>query len=133
MLEYECYSFSRLFLNSNLEFFFILGVNNSDNFDGLWDGRNIEVIGYAVIYIDSETNEQKNFIYLIDYHNKKHDIAIKYTKKFIEQMSLSDKLSDRENFKIINTGVYSRVVSEPYKDFIKAVVKNEIPEFILDL
>ncbi|MDP1395297.1 hypothetical protein Q8G28_17595 [Lysinibacillus capsici] len=133
MLEYECYSFSRLFLNSNLEFFFILGVNNSDNFDELWDGRNIEVIGYTVIYIDSETNEQKNFIYLIDYDNKKYDDAIKYTKKFIEQMSLSDKLSDTENFKIINTEVYSRVVSEPYKDFIKAVVKNEIPEFILDL
>ena len=74
-----------------------------------------------MIYIDFETNEQKNFIYLID--NNKHDNAVKYTKKFIEQMSLSDKLSDRENFKIIKTKINDRVVSKPYKDFIKVVVK----------
>jgi hypothetical protein len=133
MSEHESYSFSRLFLNRNLEFFFIQGVNDSDNFDEYWDGRIIEVIGYAVIYIDIETNEQKNFIYLIDNDNKKYDNAIKYTKKFIGQMTLSDKLSDRENFKIIKTKINGRVVSEPYKDFIKVVVKNEIPESVLDL
>ncbi|WDV08179.1 MULTISPECIES: hypothetical protein [Lysinibacillus] len=132
MLQHESFSFSRLFLNRNLEFFFILGVNNSDNFDEYWDGRTIEVVGYAVIYIDFETNEQKNFIYLID-NNNNHDNVVKYTKKFIEQMSLSDKLSDRENYKILKTKINNRVVSEPYKDFIKIVVKNEIPEFVLDL
>lgn len=135
MLEHESYSFSRLFINCNIEFFFILGVNDSDNFDEYWDGRTIAVIGYAVIYIDFETNEQKNFIYLIDDNNKKHDKAIKYTKQFISQMTmtLSDKLSDREKFKIIKTKINDKVISKPYKDFIKVVVKNEIPEFVLDL
>ncbi|MDD1502891.1 hypothetical protein PVA17_08990 [Lysinibacillus sp. CNPSo 3705] len=133
MWEHESYSFSRLFLNRNLEFFFIQGVNNSDNFDEYWDGRIIEVIGYVVIYIDIETNEQKNFIYLIEKDNKKYDNAIKYTKKFIAQMTLSDKLSDRENFKILKTEINGKLVSEPYKDFIKVIVKNEIPEFVLDL
>ncbi|WP_324728646.1 hypothetical protein VO178_18380 [Lysinibacillus fusiformis] len=133
MLEHESYSFSRLFLNRHLEFFFIQGINNSENFDEYWDGRTINVIGYAVIYIDPETKKQENFIYLIDNDINNYSNAIKYTRKFIEQMTLSDKLSDRENFKIINTEVYSRVVSEPYKDFIKDVVKNEIPEYILDL
>ncbi len=132
MLEHECYSFSRLFLNSNIEFFFIQGVNDSDNFDEYWDGRTIEVIGYAVIYIDFKTNEQKNFIYLIDKDNRKYDNVIKYTKKFIAQMSLSEKLSDRENFKIIKTDIHVKLVSKPYKNFIKSIVKSEIPEFVLD-
>lgn len=85
-----------------------------------------------MIYSDIETNDQKNFIYLIDNANRKYDIAIKYTKNFIQQMSLSEEISDRENFKIIKTEVYRKVVSEQYKDFIKMVVKIEIPDFVLD-
>ena len=132
MLGYEHYSFNRLFLNRNVEFFFILELNDPDNFDEYWDGRIPEVIGYAVIYRDIETNDQKNYIYLIDNANRKYDNAIKYTKKFIQQMSLSEELSDRENFKIIKTEITGKLVLKPYKDFIKMVVKNEIPDFVLD-
>ena len=132
MPQYESYSFSRLFLNQNIEFFFILGVNNSDDFDEYWDGRLREVLGYAVIFNDFKAKEQKNFIYLLNNANSNYSDVVKYTKKFIEQMTLSEKLSDRENFKIINTEIEGKLVSKPYKDFIKSVIKNEIPECVLD-
>lgn len=129
MLKHESYSFSRLFLDHKIEFFFILGINESDNFDEFWDGRLIDVLGYAVIYNDLETNEQKNYIYLINKKNSEYDKVIKFTKLFIQQMSLSEKFSDRENFTVLKTDVDQRVVHKPYKDFIKAIIKNEIPDF----
>lgn len=132
MSEYESYSFSRVFLNRNIEFFFIQGVNNSDNFDEFWDGRSIEVLGYAVIYFDFERMEQKNFIYLVDKDNRTFDDVIKYTKKFIDQMTVSENHYDRENFKIIKTDIDGKLVLKPYKDFIKSVVKNEIPESVIE-
>ncbi|MGD6942234.1 hypothetical protein ACQCT6_09355 [Cytobacillus gottheilii] len=132
MPKYESYSFSRLLLNRNLEFFFILGVNNPDNFDEYWDGRITEVLGYAVIFNDFTAKDQKNFIYLLDKDNGLFDDIIKYTKKFIQQMTVSDKLSDWENFRIINTDIDGKRVLKPYEDFIKSVIKNEIPEVILD-
>jgi hypothetical protein len=132
MHQYESYSFSRLFLNQDIEFFFILGVNESDNFDEYWDGRLREVLGYAVIYNDFKAKEQKNFIYLLNKGNSIYSDIVKYTKKFIEQMTISEKLSDRGNFKIIYTEIEGNLVSKPYKDFIKSVIKNEIPELVLD-
>lgn len=132
MSEYETYSFSRLFLNRNIEFFFILGVNDSDNFNEYWDGRTIEVLGYAVIFNNSKTKEQENFIFLIDRTNRNYENIIKYTKKFIAQMTISEKLSDSENFKILITDVTERVVTKPYEHFIKKVLENEIPEPFLN-
>ncbi len=132
MSEYETYSFSRLFLNRDIEFFFILGVNDSDNFDEYWDGRTKEVLGYAVIFNNSETKEQENFIFLIDKANRNYENIIKYTKKFIAQMTISEELSDSENFKIIKTEITERVVTKPYEHFIKKVIKNEIPESVLN-
>ena len=129
MLKHESYSFTRLFLDRNIEFFFILGINESDNFDEFWDGRHIDVLGYAVIYIDFETNKQKNLIYLINKNNIEYEKVIKYTKQFIQNMSLSEKFSDRENITILRTYVDQRVVHKPYEEFIKLIVKNEIPEF----
>ncbi|QKX50252.1 hypothetical protein HF394_06425 [Planococcus glaciei] len=129
MTEFESYSFSRLYRDENMEFFFILGVNDSDNYDEYWDGRSLEPVGYAVIYLDVETEKQKNFIYLIDKANRNYDDIVKYAKQFIQQMSLSEELSDRENFKVLKTEIKSRVINHPYNAFIKMVVKNEIPEF----
>lgn len=130
MSEFQSYSFSRLFLNRNIEFFFLQGVNNQDDFTEFYDLRVLEVVGYILIYNNHE--EQKNFIYLIDKEDRDFDSIIKYTKQFINQMTLSDKLSDRENFEILTTDVNGRVVSPPYKNFIKNIVKNEIPESVLD-
>lgn len=130
MSEFQSYSFSRLFLNQNIEFFFLQGVNNQDDFTEFYDLRVLEVIGYILIYNSHE--EQKNFIYLIDKKDRNFDSIIKYAKQLINQMTLSDKLSARENFEVLTTDVTGKVVSPPYKDFIKSVVKNEIPESVLD-
>ncbi|WP_342515346.1 hypothetical protein [Sutcliffiella sp. FSL R7-0096] len=43
-------------------------------------------------------------------------------------MTLSEKFSDRENFTAIKTDVDQKVVHKPYEDFIKAIIKNEIPD-----
>lgn len=131
MLEFERYSFTRLFLNRNLEFFFILGVNDADNFSDVWDGRRIEVLGYAVSHINRE-KEQENYIYLIDLIDRDFDNIIKYTKQFISQMSTSPKLSDRENAKIRKTNITGRFVEPPLSKFIKEVVGNDIPQSILN-
>lgn len=127
MNKHEEYSFSRLFLNEYVEFFFILGINDSGNFDEYWDGRDIEVVGYAVIYKDSQSNKQTNFIYLLDEVNVDDDIIIKHTKKFIQQMTVSENLVDQENFKISKTTIHSKVVSKPYQAFMESIVKDDIP------
>ncbi|MBD8014593.1 hypothetical protein [Planococcus wigleyi] len=129
MAEFENYSFSRLYRDENIEFFFIVGVNDSDDFDEYWDGRLTEVVGYAVIYLDYKTEKQKNFIFLIDKTNREYDNIVRYAKRFIQQMSLSEEISDRENFKILKTEVKKRVLEYPYNAFIKMVVKSEIPEY----
>jgi hypothetical protein len=125
---FESYSFSRLYLDKNLEFFFILGVNDSDNFIDVWDGRYIEVIGYIVIYMNHE-KEQENYIYLIDKTDRNFENIIRYTKQFINQISLSPKLSDRENVKIQKTNVDGKFVRDPLS-FMKKVIGNDIPQSI---
>ncbi len=123
MTAYESFSFTRFYVNSKIEFFFILGVNDSDNFDEYWDGRDREVLGYAVIY--KEKKQQYNFIYLFQVD---HDRVIKYTKMFIQQMSpISTNLSDLEKFQIKETDIKVKSVPKPYKDFIRSIVKNDIP------
>ncbi|MEY2373776.1 hypothetical protein, partial [Lysinibacillus capsici] len=99
MSYFENYSYSRLYLDQSLEFFFILGVNDSDNFDEYWDGRTIEVVGYVSIYKNTN-GEQENYIYLINQTNRDYESIIKHTKQFINQMSLATNPLDKENFKI---------------------------------
>ena len=91
MKEFEGYSFSRLYKSPNLEFFFIRGVNHSEAFDDDWDGRQIEVVGYAVTFTEPESMEQKNLIYLIEKADRKFDDVILHAKMFIRQMSVSDE------------------------------------------
>src|SRR5690606_6199575 len=133
MSEFESYSFSRLFLNKYIEFFFIQGINNSDNFDEYWDGRSIEVIGYVVIYNNPEKMEKRNLIYVIDKCNRNFDNIIKYTKKFVEQMDISDEYFDSDSFEINKTDINGSLVLNPYTDFIKSVIKNDIPTSVLDV
>ncbi|MGA3677287.1 hypothetical protein [Lysinibacillus agricola] len=131
MSEFETYTFSRLYLNKNLEFFFVIGVNDSDNFIDVWDGRILEVVGYTMIYINDE-EEEKNYIYLIDKAGRDFEKIIKYSKQFISQMSLSPKFSDRENFVIKNTTIPGKCVEPPYSNFIKQIVGNDIPQSVLN-
>ncbi|MBU5250943.1 hypothetical protein KQI46_03195 [Lysinibacillus capsici] len=130
MLNFENYSYSRLYLDQSLEFFFILGVNDSDNFDEYWDGRTIEVVGYVSIYTNTN-GEQENYIYLINQTSRDYESIIKHTKQFINQMSLATNPLDKENFKISKTNILGKLVEPPYTNFIKSVIKNDIPNIIL--
>lgn len=127
MNKHEEYSFSRLFLNEYVEFFFILGINDANNFDEYWDGRDIEVVGYAVIYKDIKSDKQTNFIYLLEEVDVDENRIIQHTKKFIQQMTMSEDLVDQENFRISKTNIHSKVVSKPYQAFMEKVVKDDIP------
>ena len=130
---FETYSFPRLVQNQSFEFFFIRGVNDAQNFYEYWDGRLIEVLGYLVIYTDVQTNEQKNFIYLIEDENKNFQEIIRYTKQFAFEMCTSFTLLDMMNFTIQKTKVYQRgLVKQEIVDFIKKIVKEDIPKLVLD-
>lgn len=126
MSEFESYSFSRLYLDENIEFFLVIGVNDADDFSNEWDGRLLEVIGYAVIFTDKIKGGQRNFLYLIDKRDREFDDAIKYTRKFIDQMSLSEILNDRENLKIIKTDIRADFLEPPYAEFVRKVIGNDI-------
>lgn len=129
MKEFDSYSFSRLYLNENIEFFFILGVKDEDNFIDVWDGRIIEVIGYAMIFTNKSESKQENFIYLIEKNGRKFEDVIRYTKQFINQMSFNP--IDGDDFEVSRTNVKGDVVDFPYIDFIKSIVRNDIPQEIL--
>ncbi|MFC5467010.1 hypothetical protein [Lederbergia graminis] len=133
MSEFESYSFSRLFSNKYIEFFFIQGINNSDNFDEYWDGRSIEVIGYVVIYNNPEKMEKRNLIYVINKCNRNFDNIIKYTKKFVEQMDISEDYFESDSFEINKTDIKGSLVLKPYTEFIKSVIENDIPTSVLDV
>lgn len=132
MAEFEGYSFSRLYRDENIEFFFIIGVNDSDDFDDYWDGRIKEVVGDALIFTDKNERKQKNFIYLIEKPFRKFEDIIRYTKRFVDQMSLSPNLYDRENFRILKTNINGHSVGFPYIPFIQTIIGNDIPQYILD-
>ncbi|WP_223639107.1 hypothetical protein [Planococcus sp. 4-30] len=132
MAEFESYSFSRLYKDENIEFFFIIGVNDSDSFDDYWDGRLKEVIGYVMIFTNKNNRKQENFIYLIEKSSRRFEDIVRYTKRFVDQMSLSPNLSDRENFKISKTNRTGQFVDSPYTPFIQSIVRNDIPHQILE-
>lgn len=132
MAEFESYSFSRLYRDENVEFFFIIGMNDSADFDDYWDGRLKEVLGYVMIFTNKNDRKQENFIYLIEKSSRRFEDIIRYTKRFVDQMSLSPNLSDRENFKISKTNINGHFVEFPYIPFIQSIVGNDIPQQILE-
>ena len=132
MAEFESYSFSRLYRDENIEFFFIIGVNDSDDFDEYWDGRLKEIVGYVMIFTNKYDREQDNFIYLIEKSSRRFEDIVRYTKRFVDQMSLSPNLSDRENFKISTTNINSHSVVSPYTPFIQSIVSEDLPQQILE-
>ncbi|MGD6845376.1 hypothetical protein ACQCVH_23105 [Bacillus infantis] len=78
--NFESYYFTRLMRSPNLEFFFILGINDANNFDEYWDGRSVEVLGYLVIYTDVQRKELVNYIYLIEDEIKNIKISLNTQK-----------------------------------------------------
>ena len=133
MNSFETYSFTRLVRTPSVEFFFIRGVNEAGNFDEYWDGRLIEVLGYLVIYSDLQRDEQINYIYLIEDEDKNYQDIVRYTKKFVSEMNTRFDLVDMENFIIKKTNIYQKgLLKEEIVDFIKKIVKEDIPEVVLD-
>lgn len=132
MAEFESYSFSRLYRDENIEFFFIIGVNDSDDFDDYWDGRLKEVVGYVMIFTNKNDRKQDNFIYLIEKSSRRFEDIVRYTNRFVDQMSLSPNLSDRENFKISTTNINGHSVVSPYIPFIQSIVSEDLPQQILE-
>lgn len=131
MNEFESFSFSRLYSGNNLEFFFIIGVNDSDNFTYDWDGTTKEVVGYITLYINQE-KEQESFIYLINKSERKFEDIIRYAQKFISNMSPNLDISDLENCKICKTDIAVKSVAPPFSNFIKNIVRKDIPNSILE-
>jgi len=131
MNEFEEYSYSRLFVDRNLEFFVIMGVNNADDFTYYWDQRLTEVVGYAVVYTNHKQKKQENIIYLVDKDIRDFEKIIKYTKLFVSQMYLSIEYSNEENFEIHKTNINGKFIKTPYIDFVKKIIVEDIPSEIL--
>ena len=133
MSKFEGYSFTRLIRTQSLEFYFIRGVNESQNFDEYWDGRLIEVLGYLVTYIDIKKGQQKSFVYLIEDETKNFEEIIRHIKMFVSEIYMFTGLFDMTNFIIQSTDIYQKALSEnEIVDFIRKIVNDDIPEYIFD-
>jgi hypothetical protein len=131
MSKFETYSFTRLIRTQSLEFYFIRGVNKFQNFDENWDGRLIEVLGYLVTYINN--GQQKSVVYLIEDETKNLQEITKHVKMFASEMYIYTGLFEKTNIIIKPTKVYQRVLGEHEKvNFVKKIVKEDIPDNILD-
>ena len=130
MKNFESYSFTRLIRNKNFEFFFIVGINNSADFCIYVDQRAREVLGYLILYKDLELNKNVNLIYLVEKESSDDQNIIKYTQQFAMDMT-TQAVFDKEDFIVRKTNINPTVVSQPYIDFAKKVVGNDIPQSII--
>jgi hypothetical protein len=131
MSKFETYSFTRLIRTQSLEFYFIRGINESQNFDEYWDGRLIEVLGYFVTYI--KNGQHKCFVYLIEEETKNLQETIKHVKMFASEMLMYTGPFEKNDIIIKSTVVYQKGLGEHEKvNFIKKIVKEDIPDNIFD-
>lgn len=87
MKNFESYSFTRLIRNTNFEFFFILGINNSADFSIYVDQRAREVLGYLILYKDLELDKNVNLIYLVGNGTNDDQNTIRYAQQFAMDMT----------------------------------------------
>ncbi|AJD90236.1 hypothetical protein JMA_09190 [Jeotgalibacillus malaysiensis] len=127
--DFETYEFTRFMRSADTEFYFIVGINNRDQFDEYWDGRSKEVLGYLVSYIDPE-RELLNYIYLIEDEKKNDEEIIKYTKQFASGIYAYTEHLELD-FVIRKTDVYQKSISLGEEiDFVKRVVIYDLPEHV---
>ncbi|MDI2586194.1 hypothetical protein OR571_03395 [Psychrobacillus sp. NEAU-3TGS] len=127
MKSFESYSFTRLLYNESLEFFFILGVNDSDDFSIYVDQRLIEVLGYLVIYKNLELDRNVNLIYLVENDTRDDQKTIRYAQQFAMDMT-NQAVFGQEDFIVRKTNINPRIVSQPYIDFVKKIIGDDIPQ-----
>lgn len=130
MKNFEIYSFTRLLHNKNFEFFFILGINDSDDFSIYVDQRTIEVLGYLIIYKDLELAKNVNLIYLVENNTRDDQKTIRYAKQFAMDMT-TQAVFGEEDFIVRKTNINPMVVSQPYIDFVKKIIGNDISQSII--
>ena len=131
MSEFETYSYPCLVRTQGLEFYFIRGVNNSQEFSEDWDCRLIEVLGYFAAYM--KKGELKIFIYLIKDETKNFKEIIRHVKMFASELYTYKERHDKIKFIMKSTNVYQRGLGEnEIMSFVKKIVKNDIPGNILD-
>ena len=129
--NFEQYSFSRLFNFNNLEFFFILGINDSDNFGDEWDSTEINPLGYLVMFTDYTQKSKQVNIYLTVEDGT--DEIIKYSKQFVSRMPLLPGLLNfQTKYVIKKSEVKQKSVRSPYRDFILKVLKDDFDASVLD-
>ena len=132
MDKFKGYSFSRLILHSKMEFFFIIGEINPDNFDEHWNGTGHTVLGYLVIYKDHELKNIKNIIYLIPDYKSDYSNIKRYTHRFVDLMNSAELFSYDNKFNFKQTIIKGNLVVPPYIDFVKEIVGKDIPHEILN-
>lgn len=130
MKNFERYSFTRLIRNTNFEFFFILGINNSADFSIYVDQRAREVLGYLILYKDLELDKNVNLIYLVGNGTNDDQNTIRYAQQFAMDMT-TQAVFYEEDFIVRKTNINPRVVSRPYIDFVKEIIGNDIPHSII--
>lgn len=129
--NFEQYSFSRMFNFNNLEFFFILGINNSDDFGDEWDSTSINPLGYLVMFTDYKQRIVQANIYLTVEDGT--DEIIKYSKQFVSRMPLlPDAFNFPTKYVIKKSEVKQKSVRSPYRDFILKVLKDDFDASVLD-
>ncbi|WP_413363104.1 hypothetical protein [Lysinibacillus sp. 3P01SB] len=132
MNNFKAYSFSRLIAHSEMEFFFILGLINPDDFDENWNGTGHTVVGYLVMYKNHKLGKIENIVYFLsDYKNAFSDIK-RYTHHFADLMTSAELLSYDIKFIFKETGVRGDSVGSPYIDFVKSIVGSDISNIVLN-
>lgn len=133
MNVFETFSFTRLVRAQNFEFYFILGINEAHNFNEVWDGRLIEVVGYLVMYSPTEKDKEINYIYLIEDKSKNYQDIILHTKMFTSDMyTYLDGFDREEGFIIKKTNIYQRgLLKQDIDRFVRSIVNEDIPEIDL--
>lgn len=132
MNNFKSYSFSRLINHLEIEFYFILGLPEPDNFSEYYDLTGHQVVGYLVMYKKHKKKETKNLIYLLPNTTKNENLEIKrHTHHFIQRMTTADMYDYDVEFKIQQTKIKGKSVGPPYIDFVKTIVGNDIPIEIL--
>ncbi|KGR74008.1 hypothetical protein [Ureibacillus sinduriensis] len=132
MDKINAYSFSRLIAHSEMEFFFIQGLVNPDDFDEYWDGTGHMVLGYLAIYKNHKLKKIEITKYLLSDYKIDFPNIRRYTHRFANQMVSAELISYDIKFRIKETKVSGNLVGPPYIDFVKEVIGDDIPSTVLD-
>jgi hypothetical protein len=133
MERFKSYSFSRLINHNELEFFWVTGLTQPDQFDEFWDGRGHESVGYLVMHKNHKERKLRNLIYLIKGKAKDKDHIKRYIHRFAVSMTSLELESYDIEFILHETSVYqSAILDSELISYIRKIVGDDIPETLLN-